>query len=177
MAAIVAIVLVGVVTGLAALASRKSTGIVKKTTPGEVRQPERPPGILEGKRFRLTYPGGYAANSTGPRDSSALEQYVLLSALPNVRQASITIRKLPAIGLAGDGNFNLRRTYAGQYLQSTVQIGGQQVILMKKNDNAEDVAFIVHDGLLATVALTSTDQNGSLMVDLNNMLQKFEWKL
>ena len=153
-----------------------AAGTIKKSPSQAAIETAKKPGELKGERFQTKYPGGYATNSRAPKDKSALEQFQLLSSLPSVRQAAVTIKNLPEGGLNEEGNYKYRKTYAGEYQESNKQIGGQSVVVMTKGDGSEVTAFIVHGKYVGTVALTSSDQEGDLASDMNVFLTNWRWK-
>ncbi|HSH31283.1 MAG TPA: hypothetical protein VK963_01305 [Candidatus Saccharimonadales bacterium] len=154
-------------------------GTITKSAPpqGNVAEPEVELEQLDGRYISFTHPTSYKVSPKEPVNAAALEQYVLVSGSFPSKLLAVTVTRLPSGSLADDSSYKLRQLQSETYLEQKRRIDGDQVSLMIKRAGFERVTFWPHNGMLATIVLSSgaPDQD-ELEQEYARILESWRWQ-
>jgi len=132
-----------------------------------------------GKTVAFTYPSFFGATTSQPFSAPVLERYSFLRHQAGSWQLQVEVDTLLSSDVRTDSGYALRAKNPASYTQEILTLQGQRVYIMTDTTAAtfNKVAFMVHQGKLATIALS-----GGLPDDLRNMqavfmaiLQHWQW--
>lgn len=132
---------------------------------------------LDGRYFKLTYPGRYAikkVESTNPRD---LEVYTLTADTVYDKRLIVTVVQLPSGRLDDESGYKLRQAHSDEYTAETKPFGDDTATIMSKRDGSERTIFVPHRGKLLTLSFVTDPANDTgLAGEAEVVLGGFTWK-
>jgi hypothetical protein len=141
--------LVSIVNGL----HSPAVGSINQTPPAhaEVIDPYSQPGTYNGKYISFTYPPHYKITPSKP-SGNLIEVAEYHSTGLTFTQINVAVQRE---NLNDDSGLIYRQKHPELYSQNSSKIG----LEFKKLDGTEDTFFLQHDGLVATVSVTSPGGN------------------
>lgn len=177
--------LLAAVTIAVAVLNAPSIGTIQNTGTSTVPPPATTPAsrTLTGKYIQFKYPSAFVAiESNTVKPPPGLLAYHILTAPASgpyqSTQLAVSVRELPAGGLADDSNYRHYNGTAEHFDKQTVAYGSDQVTVFRAQDEAYSaILFWPHGKLLAIVALTSSlGDPDELDKALSQVQQTFTWR-
>lgn len=131
-----------------------------------------------GKTISFSYPSTLHLAKADALSSGDVEKFALVSTQEPPWNISIQIRKLPSGQLTDDGSYNLRKTHPELYKEQQLTLGQQKVVIMsEQNAGYAKVAFLVHGGLVAEIAISNSSSLNNTMLDqaVNSLISSWQW--
>jgi hypothetical protein len=177
------VILVVVSIGLATSArlvrsfSSPSQGVIQ-TTIVPVAAKKLDPISTKGKTANFTRPAAFIELAPEKLATGDIEKFSYLDQELTAWNLAIQIKKLPSGVLADDGGYNFRKHYPDRYTEEKLKINGLDVSIMSDQSGGyAKAAFMVHNGLVAYVALTSASSSNSTGLDeaLHTVINSWQW--
>jgi hypothetical protein len=155
-----AVLLVSAVVYLIWLFNRPAVGVVHvvKQEPTQAeKQTLLPPIRFEGEHVAFSYPSGYTERETDP-DTVSLEKGVFVASGSSSRTLAFAVMDMRGKTLDDIPAFRLRsdvKKDAYEQGKKEMADGSSTIIFTKKDEGYEKTAFILHDGLLLTLSVSS----------------------
>ena len=165
---------------IARAADSPSEGVIK-TRQVASAAPRQGPGALmkiHGKTVSFQYPHTLYRTKADVLTAGDVEKFSFVNPTVPPWDLDIQIRTLPSGQLADDGSYNLRLHHPEQYVEQKLTINGALVSIMSdQTASFSKVAFLTHNGLVAEIALTSTDtaNTDQLQSALLTVIQTWHW--
>jgi hypothetical protein len=160
-------------------ANSPSEGVIKAAPPMPAsRQSSGSPVTVRGKTASFQYPGVMRQTKADALTSGDVEKFAFVNPDMPPWNLSIQVRKLPSGQLADDGSYNFRHVHPEQYTEQKLTANGAPASIMSdRTAGFGKVAFLVHGGLAAEIALTSTDtaDTAQLQAALMTVTQTWHW--
>lgn len=163
---------------IARAANSPSEGVIKAAKAPASQQSSGSPVTARGKTVSFQYPDVLHQTKADALSAGDVEKFSFVNPAIPPWDLDIQIRRLPSGQLADDGSYNLRLHHPEQYTEQELTINGTPVPIMSdQTAGFGKVAFLTHGGLVAEVALTSTDtaDNNQLQAALMKVLQTWHW--
>jgi len=138
------------------------------------------PKVEVGKYASFSYPSGLNARTRSAKPPY-LESFYYTARASTVESwvLAINVATLPADDLRNSSNFMLRRNHPEQFSESRENINGATVIIMTDTSTTgfKRVAFLQHEGMLATVSLTTGHAASEQMLQkaFDTVLYSWRW--
>lgn len=176
---------IAIVIGISLIYRQINQPAVATLTEGQAIKSQTPsynigltPKLVSGKYVSFDYPTGLTSKP-GQLAGPIVEDFVFNARDIGYWTLAIEISKLSGGDLMNNSSYTLRKNMPPQYSESHVVAKGQSVDIMTDTtaDGFNEVAFIIHNNLLATVALSGKDAVGTqpLQTTLNMVLNSLHW--
>lgn len=131
---------------------------------------------LNGQKVTLQYNKQYAVRVLQPQSSNDVENYMLIADTVYDKRLAVSISQLPTGKLTDNSSYNLRFVHPELYTEHTEAVTAGSAMVFVNNQGGEQTAFIMHRGLVATLAFTTTGAEDQLTPEVNQLLASFRWK-
>ena len=131
---------------------------------------------LDGKTFSLQYDTRYAERILQPQNSNDIEDYMMVADTMYDKRLAISVARLPTGKLTDNSAYNLRFVHPELYQSKTQTIPAGSATVFTNTGGGEQDVFIVHKGMVASLAFTTTGANDNLTPEVAHTLSSFHWK-
>jgi hypothetical protein len=132
--------------------------------------------LVSGKTVTFRYPTSIQKTKPDILAVGDVEKFLFVRPQLSAWSLAIQIRQLPSGVLEDDGGYNLRKQHPELYEEQKSIINGMSVSVMSDKRNADKVAFIVHNKLVASIAVSGDDtQNASTDNVFSGVLSSWQW--
>jgi hypothetical protein len=167
---LLALIAAGVIFAVVKNLEAPAQGAINQTPPAAAEKQDPYPiaANYSGKYIELTYPAHYKRISSAVT-GSYLEVFSVYSTDQTGKSITVSVQKG---SLADSSGISYRKAHPELYTEEPrTRLG----VTYTAKTTPEKVAFLEHNGLLATVAITA-QSNIDLNSDLQTVLNSFKWK-
>jgi len=151
--------LLGAVGYILYVFSQPATGVITSTVATAPTAPEATPRTVKGKTATFRYPATIQAVKPDALAAGDVEKFLFIRSQLSAWSMATLVKHVPNNTFASDGSYNLRKQHPEQYDEEQSSINGMTVVIMADKQTSDKVAFILHDGLIAEIAVSGGDQN------------------
>jgi hypothetical protein len=138
------------------------------------------PAPYVNRYVSFTYPSGLTQRDSGPIQPPSVLDATFVARDVTSWVLAIDISTHPSSVATDASSYTLRKDNPAQYQQSQMIVNGKPVIIMTDTTTSgfSRVAYLVHDGLLATVSLIGDDAVGTqpLQETFAMVLHSWQWQ-
>ena len=159
--------------------SKPSAGSIDTSVPAKSSVVTPSLKSFKGAYISFSYPGSFTPAANSKPSGNIVETFVLSDRNHTPTwNLNVSVSKLPSGDLSEDGSYNFRKLNPDRFTALTWTINAQPVVVMQDNSGGfNDVAFVVHDQLIASVSASSGNSaDGPALSDiLKSSLENLQW--
>jgi hypothetical protein len=149
--------IIGSIVGLTYNLNQPANGIV--TSPAQAAAKKKSTfNTVTGKAVSFQYPTTIQSQKPENLSVGDVEKFMFGQVSRRAWQLAIQIKRIPSGLLADESGYNYRLQNPGQFEEQISEINGMTVrTMVDKTKTGDKVAFLTHQGLVATVALSGAE--------------------
>jgi|GEM_PF-3072242 len=158
------------------LISQPAQGVVTTTVTTTATKVVQSPRTVRGKATSFKYPADIQAVQPDVLAVGDVEKFLFIRSQLSAWSLAIQVKRLPSGNLSDDSSYNLRRQNPAQYSEQQMKINGLPVTVMSNTASSDKVAFLLHNGLVAEVAVSGTSKDDARSeAAFTLVLNSWEW--
>ena len=130
----------------------------------------------QGNYIKFSYPNTFRQIPTDIPKTPQLETFDFMTRSSPFWELAIGVSQLPSGNLRDDGSYNMRFLNPGKYKLEKLDINGQSIsVFSDSSEGFAKAAYIPHNGMLLSVALTGSGDIETMQNQYKQILQSVEW--
>lgn len=130
--------------------------------------------VLAGQTVEFSYPGVF--DQVRKMQDTTLDSYYIASKSEPGRTIAVAVVALPSNRIDDDSGYKFRLLHKESYKESREKLGGEEVVIMTKNDNTEQTLFWPHKGKSLNISITSTAPRDKVSEFMNVIKPTIRWR-